>query len=119
MGPIERAWATSVTRRRALLSLGAMFTAPGVLQAQLDPRPLSQHRHVPGLGEMVEVFDFEPVCFANISQQNYDSMARASGSEWTLRRNRFVFDWVDIVERPGVSADSVDTSKELLGVRMK
>ena len=119
MGPIERAWAKGVSRRRALLSLGAAFTAPSVLRAQLDPRALSEHRRFPGLHEMREVFDFEPICFANIPHHIYDSMARGSGSEWTLRRNRIVFDWVEIVERPGTAAESVDASTELFGVRMR
>jgi len=119
MGSIERAWAKGVSRRRALLSLGAALTAPSVLRAQLDPRPLSEHRRFPGLHEMREVFDFEPICFANIPHHIYDSMARGSGSEWTLRRNRIVFDWIEIVERSGTAVESVDASTELFGVRMR
>jgi len=52
MGSIERAWAKGMSRRHALLSLGAAFTAPSVLRAQLDPRPLSEHRRFSGLHEM-------------------------------------------------------------------
>ena len=52
------------------------------------------------LGELIDAFDFEPICFANVPQDRYDYMARAGDSEWTKRRNRLAFDWVELVERP-------------------
>src|SRR4029450_12585762 len=39
-------------------------------------------------------------------------------SEFTLRRNREAFEWVDLVEQPGTSPNQVDASTELLGIRM-
>src|SRR5262245_29069687 len=68
---------------------------------------------------MADAFDFEPICFANMTLRNYDYMAHGSDSEFTLRRNREAFQWVDLVERPGVSADAVDTSTEVLGLKLK
>jgi 4-hydroxymandelate oxidase len=46
----------------------------------------------------------------------YDYMAHGSDSEFTLRRNREAFAWVDLVERPGVSAESVNTATHVLGL---
>jgi isopentenyl diphosphate isomerase/L-lactate dehydrogenase-like FMN-dependent dehydrogenase len=74
---------------------------------------------VPGLDEMLSAFDFEPICFANTTLRNYDYMAHGSDSEFTLRRNREAFQWVDLVERPGVAPDAVNTSTEVLGIALK
>ena len=69
---------------------------------------------------MQTAFDFEPVFFGNVPLTVYDYTAHGDGSEFTLRRNRQAFDWVDIVPaRAAVSASQVDLSSELLGVKMK
>ena len=118
MGTIDDRWRHSLTRRQALLSLAGVIAGSPLLNAQHDPRPLTDHKRVPGLDEMLTAFDFEPVCFANMTLINYDYMAHGEGSEFTLRRNREAFSWVELVERPGVSPASVDTSRELLGIKM-
>ena len=65
-------------------------------------------------------FDFEPVFFGNVLLPIYDYTAHGDGSEFTLRRNRQAFDWVDIVPaRAAVPASQIDLSSELLGVKMK
>jgi isopentenyl diphosphate isomerase/L-lactate dehydrogenase-like FMN-dependent dehydrogenase len=52
--------------------------------------------------------------------QVYDYTAHGDGSEFTLRRNRQAFDWVDIVpSRAPIPASQVDLSSDLLGVKMK
>jgi 4-hydroxymandelate oxidase len=107
-----------MTRRRALLSLAGMLTASPLLNAQRDPRPLADHRRVPGLDEMLSAFDFEPICFANMTLRNYDYMAHGSDSEFTLRRNRDAFEWVDLIERPGASPDAVNPATEVLGLKL-
>ncbi len=107
-----------MTRREALLSLAGILAGSPLLRAQLDPRPLKDHRRVPGLDELMTAFDFEPICFANMTLRNYDYMAHGSDSEFTLRRNREAFQWVDLVERPGVSADAVKTATEVLGIKL-
>src|SRR5262245_66399114 len=112
VGTIEHRWLNGLTRRQALLSLAGVFAGSPLLNAQRDPRPLSDHRRVPGLDEMMSAFDFEPICFANMTLRNYDYMAHGSDSEFTLRRNREAFEWVDLVERPGVSADAVKPATE-------
>ncbi len=112
-------WKHSWTRREALLSLAGMLAGSPLLSAQLDPRPLKDHRRVPGIDEMMTAFDFEPICFANMPLASYDYMAHGSDSELTLRRNREAFDWVELVERPGTSPDAVTTATEVLGIRME
>jgi 4-hydroxymandelate oxidase len=112
-------WQHGITRRNALLSLAGMLAGSPLLGAQFDPRPHKEHRRVPGLDELMTAYDFEPICFANMTLRNYDYMAHGSDSEFTLRRNREAFEWVDLVERPGVRPDAVDTSTEVLGIRLK
>jgi len=73
---------------------------------------------VPGLDELLSAFDFEPICFANMTQRNYDYMAHGGDSEFTLRRNREAFEWVDLIERPGVPPEAVDPSTEVLGIKL-
>ena len=77
MGLLDTRWRHSISRRRALASLAGLLAGSPLLQAQQDPRPLRDHRRVPGIGEMLTAFDFEPVCFGNMSQTNYDYMAHA------------------------------------------
>jgi isopentenyl diphosphate isomerase/L-lactate dehydrogenase-like FMN-dependent dehydrogenase len=67
---------------------------------------------------MLTAFDFEPVCFANMPLVLYDYMAHGTDSEFTLRRNRAAFDWVDLVDRPGAAADALTTTTEVLGIRL-
>ena len=88
--------------------------------AQIDPKPLSEHRRVLSLAEMQTAFDFEPVFHGNVLLPVYDYTAHGDGSEFTLRRNRQAFDWVDIMPaRAAIAASQVDLSSELLGVKMK
>ena len=88
--------------------------------AQIDPRPLGEVRRALSLAEMQTAFDFEPVFFGNVPVRTYDYTAHGDGSEFTLRRNRQAFDWVDIVSaRVAVPVSRIDLSSELLGVKMK
>ena len=85
-----------------------------------DPKPLATHHRALTLAEMQTAFDFEPVFFANVPQSVYDYTAHGDGSEFTLRRNRQAYDWVDIkASRAPVPASQVDLSSELLGAKMK
>jgi isopentenyl diphosphate isomerase/L-lactate dehydrogenase-like FMN-dependent dehydrogenase len=87
--------------------------------AQQDPRPLFEQRRIPGLDEMVTAFDFEPVMFANVPLATYNYTAHGDGSEFTLRRNRQAFDWVEIVPGRAVDPATVDLSTTVLGTPMK
>ena len=123
MGRIEQRWRHSLSRRNAIASLAGLVGGRSVVasgaSAQLDPRPLTDHKRVPGLDEMVSAFDFEPVLFANVPLAIYDYTAHGDGSEFTLRRNREAFDWVDLVPGRPIDRSRVDLSGEVLGVAMR
>jgi 4-hydroxymandelate oxidase len=123
VGPIEQRWQQSTSRRRALAKLAGLVGASPLLSsslaAQLDPRPLSEHKRTPGLDEMLTAFDFEPVMFANVPLTVYDYTAHGDGSEFTLRRNRQAFEWVDLLPGPAIDPARVDLSCDLLGTNLK
>ena len=99
MADIERSWLTNPSRRTALVRVAGLMAASPIAAAvaQIDPRPLSEHRRALSLAEMQTSFDFEPVFFGNVLLPIYDYTAHGDGSEFTLRRNRQAYDWVDIV----------------------
>ena len=109
MGMIENQWRFSMGRRRALASLATMLAGSPFLHAQVDPHGiLTGHKRVPGIDEMMTAFDFEPICFANMTLERFDYMQHADGSEFNLRRDRQAFDWVDIVPGKAIDPKSVD-----------
>ena len=115
-------WLTSPSRRKAMARLAGFMAASPVaaVAAQTDPRPIGEVRRALSLAEMQTAFDFEPVFFGNVPVKTYDYTAHGDGSEFTLRRNRQAFDWVNIVPKgPAVPASQVDLSSELLGVKLK
>ncbi|HVW75079.1 MAG TPA: alpha-hydroxy acid oxidase [Rhizomicrobium sp.] len=121
MADIEQSWLTNPARRKMLARLaGLMAGSPVAAMAQPDPRPLSEHHRALSLAEMQTAFDFEPVFFGNVTLPIYDYTAHGDGSEFTLRRNRQAYDWVDILPtRAAIAASQIDLSSELLGVKMK
>ena len=122
MADIEKAWLTNPSRRAAMARVAGLMAASPVaaIAAQTDPKPFSEHRRVLSLPEMQTVFDFEPVFFGNVPISIYDYTAHGDGSEFTLRRNRQAYDWVDILaSRAAVPASQVDLSSEFLGVKLK
>jgi 4-hydroxymandelate oxidase len=122
MADIERSWLTSPSRRNALARVAGLLAASPIAAAvaQSDPRPLGEHRRALSLAEMQTPFDFEPVFFGNVPLSVYDYTAHGDGSEFTLRRNRQAYDWVDILPaRAAVPISQVDLSSTLLGVKMK
>jgi isopentenyl diphosphate isomerase/L-lactate dehydrogenase-like FMN-dependent dehydrogenase len=122
MTETERLWLTNPSRRVALTRVAGLMAASPIAAAvaQPDPRPLGEHHRVLSLAEMQTAFDFEPVFFGNVPASVYDYTAHGDGSEFTLRRNRQAYDWVDIVPaRPAIPASQVDLSSELLGVKMR
>jgi 4-hydroxymandelate oxidase len=122
MADIEKAWRANPSRRKALASMAGLMAASPIaaVAAQVDPRPLSEHRRVLSLAEMQVSFDFEPSFYHNVPEAIYDYTAHGDGSEFTLRRNIQAYDWVDILpSRGAIPASQVDLSSELLGVKMK
>lgn len=65
---------------------------------------------------MQSVFDFEPIFFANVPQTVYDYTAHGADSEFTIRRNRDAFAWIDIVPRAPVPVDRIDLRTRILGL---
>ncbi len=118
MGKIEQAWSRGFSRREALAGLASFLAASPLLHAQRDPWPLGPHRRFLGFDEMRDVFDFEPIFRANVPLSIYDYTAHGTESEFTLRRNRDAFDWVQLVGGGGVDPADVDTSTELFGHQM-
>jgi len=123
MTQTEKRWLQSRSRRQAIAALAGVVSAsplfrPGV-SAQQDPRPLKDHKRLPGLDEIRTAFDFEPVMFANLPLSIYDYTAHGDGSEFTLRRNRQAFEWVDLLPATPIDASRVDLSCDILGTRMK
>ena len=115
-------WLTHPSRRKAMARLAGFMAASPVaaVAAQTDPRPIGEVRRALSLAEMQTAFDFEPVFFGNVPVKTYDYTAHGDGSEFTLRRNRQAFDWVNIVPKgPAVPASQIDLSSELLGVKLK
>jgi len=120
MGMIENGWRFSMGRRRALASLATMLAGSPLLRAQIDPHGvLTGHKRIPGIDEMTTAFDFEQICFANMTLDRFDYMQHGDGSEYTIRRDRQAFDWVDIVPGKAIDPKSVDLSSTLLGVPLK
>ena len=122
MPDVERSWLISPSRRAAVTRLAGLVAASPIAAAlaQPDPRPLSQVRRALSMAEMQTAFDFEPVFFGNVPVKTYDYTAHGDGSEFTLRRNRQAFDWVDIAPAGSpIPASQVDLSSELLGVKLK
>jgi isopentenyl diphosphate isomerase/L-lactate dehydrogenase-like FMN-dependent dehydrogenase len=122
MADIERSWLTNPSRRVALARVaGLMAGSPiAAAMAQADPRPLGEHHRALSLAEMQTSFDFEPVFFGNVLLPVYDYTAHGDGSEFTLRRNRQAYDWVDITPtRAPIPESQVDLSTDFMGVKMR
>ena len=109
-------WANSLNRRHALQAMAGFLAGSPLLRAQQDP--FRDHSRVPGLNELVTAFDFEPVAYAKVQRFNYDYTAYGTDSEFTLRRNREAFDWVQIVPKRILDATPVQTATEVLGTKM-
>ena len=100
------------------MSLAALVAGSPLLAAQRDPRPRGDHRRVPGFAEMTSIFDFEPVFRGNLPQTVYDYTAHGADSEFTIRRNRDAFDWVDVVPGTPIAPATVDTRTTVLGLSL-
>jgi hypothetical protein len=80
--------ARTATRRRALKQLGAFLAGSPLLVGQLDP--FRDHSRVPRI---------EAVAYAKVPRAAYNYTAYGSETEFTLRRNREAFEWVEIVSQ--------------------
>jgi 4-hydroxymandelate oxidase len=104
------------TRRTLLSGLGAGLAGTPLLQSQQDP--FRDHSRVPAMDELRTVLEFEAVAFAKLPRETYTYTAYGSEGEFTLRRNREAFDWVELVPRGIVDVSSVNTATQILGTPM-
>jgi isopentenyl diphosphate isomerase/L-lactate dehydrogenase-like FMN-dependent dehydrogenase len=116
MGPVEIRWHNSISRRRALQGLAGFLAASPLLPGQQDP--FRDHSRIPGIDELLTTFDFEAVALAKLPSQTFHFTAHGTESEYTLRRNREAFEWVKLAPRAIADVSSIDTSTEVLGVKM-
>jgi 4-hydroxymandelate oxidase len=65
------------------------------------------------------VFDFEPVAFAKLPRQVYDYTSYGVDGEFTLRRNREAFEWVDLIPRALAGSGPVSTATKVLGTPLE
>jgi len=106
----------STTRRSVLGGLGAGLAGASLLKPQQDP--FRDHSRVPGMNELKTAVEFEPVAFAKLPRETYTYTAYGSEGEFTLRRNREAFDWVELVPRRVVDISSIKTATEVIGTPM-
>ena len=116
MRNLQNLWAQSVSRRRAFRNLASFLAASPLLRAQQDP--FRDHSRVPGLNELKDAFDFEAVAYAKLPRYAYDYTSYGADSEFTLRRNREAFDWVELVPRRVGDVGKIRTATEILGTKM-
>jgi 4-hydroxymandelate oxidase len=106
-----------ISRRNALLRLGGFLAgSPFALRAQNGAPDLRDR--IPGMDEIANVLDFEPIAKLKITRSAYDFVAGSVDSEFTLRRNRQAFDWASIVPRAVGDVQSIDLSTELFGIKI-
>src|SRR6267154_3273692 len=108
---------TGGTRRALLGGLGAGLAGTTLLKSQQDPS--HANARVPGMDELRTVADFEPVAFARLPRETWTYSAYGSEGEFTLRRNRQAFDWVELVPRGIADVSSVKTDTQILGTPMR
>jgi 4-hydroxymandelate oxidase len=94
--------------------------APMVGTRVSDPvmwAPLKLDNLIKSPKEAINVFDFEPVCRANVPPAHFGYMASGIDDEVTLRANREDFLKFQLRPRRLVDVSKVDTSTEILGVK--
>src|SRR6266513_5990560 len=115
-------------RRRVLQFLGASPLFAGSALAEgpspgtrlADPlmwAPFRTSALIKSPKEAINVFDFEPVCRANVPPAHFGYMASGIDDEVTLRANREGFLKFQLRPRRLVDVSKVDMSTEVLGVK--
>jgi 4-hydroxymandelate oxidase len=116
MGRLENRWRSSSTRRAALRSVATLLAGSPLLNSQQDP--FRDHSRVPGLNELLTTFEFEDVAYAKLPRSAYHYTALGAEGEFTVRRNREAFEWVDLVPKAVAEGGAIQTATELLGTKM-
>jgi isopentenyl diphosphate isomerase/L-lactate dehydrogenase-like FMN-dependent dehydrogenase len=108
-----------MNRREAFQGLLGFMAASPLAMAQ-SPQldiPYSRERVTP-LEDLVNVFEFEPICKMRLPRQNYDYIAGGVDNEWSLRHNREAFDKITFRPRMLVNTSNLDLSLTLFGDKM-
>ncbi len=106
----------TLQRRHALGALAGFFAGSPLVRGQQD---LADSRErLPALDDLVNVFDFEPVCKARVLKSSYDFVAGGVDNEWSLRHNREAFDKIVFRPRMLVNTSSLDLSTTLFGTKI-
>ncbi len=105
-----------MNRREAFQGLVGLLAGSPLARTQTPQLdiPYSRER-VPSLEDLVNVFDFEPVCKMRLPRQNYDYIAGGVDNEWSLRHNREAFDKITFRPRMLVNTSQMDLSLTLFG----
>jgi isopentenyl diphosphate isomerase/L-lactate dehydrogenase-like FMN-dependent dehydrogenase len=105
-----------VSRRAAFRGLAGFLAGSPLFASQQDP--FHDHSRVPALGELLNAFDFEPIAQAKVTRQAYDYVAYGVDGEFTMRRNREAFDWVELIPRGLAGAGPVQPASNFLGTNL-
>ncbi len=92
-------------------------------RTQSQPDVVRDSLRVPGINELLTSFDFETVAYAKQPRTSYDYPAYGVDGEFTMRRNRQAFDWVELVARrmggsPIGGGKPPDTATQILGQKL-
>ena len=96
--------------------MAAFVAGSPLLRSQQDP--LRDHSRVPAMSELHTSFDFEAVAFSKIPRAAYDYTAYGVDGEFTLRRNRQAYEWVQLAPKRVASVNTPQTAIELFGTKM-
>ena len=116
MGKLGNVQHLGLTRRNSFYRLAGFLAASPLLHAQQDV--FRDHSRVPGLGELVTAFDFESVSYEKLPRATYNYTAHGGADEFTVRRNREAFDWVELIPKAVADVSAVEPAAEILGVKM-
>ena len=116
MGNFVHDGGNHLTRRNAVMGLAGFLAGSSLLRAQQDI--FRDHSRLPGLEELTNAFDFEPVAYAKLPREVYNYTSYGSGGEFTLRRNRDAFERIELVPRNIPTVTKVETATEICGTKM-
>jgi len=97
-----------MTRREAARNLSLFLAGSPLLHAQEPARP----------DDLINVFDFDPLCKARVPTAAYDYVSGGAWDEWTLRRNREGFGRITFRPRFLVEVDKLDLTTTLFGQKL-
>ncbi len=106
-----------MTRRQALRHSLLFLAGSPLLRAQQGLPYTPEPRQA--LEDLVDVFDFEPLCKAKIPKLSYDFIAGGVDNEWTLRHNREAFEAISFRPHMLAGVQNLDLSLDLFGQRIE